>query len=92
MIPKAEEIKKILFGDRGFIPVEVCLVPYKKDIRQKRYIQYRRLLSKLLEEHPRWMEKIEFSFFNDQVLAKSRDWYHMSKRLKKKYNIEQKEV
>lgn len=30
--------------------------------------------------------------FNDHVLAKSRDWYHMSKRLKKKYNIERKEV
>lgn len=52
------------------IPVEVCLLPYKKAIGQKRYIEYRRRLSKLLEEHPRLMEKLDLSYFNDRVLAK----------------------
>ena len=45
-------------------------MPYKKAIGQKRYIEYRRRLSKLLEEHPRLMEKLDLSYFNDRVLAK----------------------
>ena len=49
LIPKIQEIQKILFEDREYIPVEVCLLPYKKAIGQKRYIEYRRRLSKLLE-------------------------------------------
>ena len=70
LIPKIQEIQKILFEDREYIPVEVCLLPYKKAIGQKRYIEYRRRLSKLLEEHPRLMEKLDLSYFNDRVLAK----------------------
>ena len=70
LIPKIQEIQKILFEDREFIPVEVCLLPYKKAIGQKRYIEYRRRLSKLLEEHPKLMEKLDLSYFNDRVLAK----------------------
>lgn len=70
LIPKIQEIQKILFEDREHIPVEVCLLPYKKAIGQKRYIEYRRRLSKLLEEHPRLMEKLDLSYFNDRVLAK----------------------
>lgn len=42
LIPKIQEIQKILFEDREYIPVEVCLLPYKKAIGQKRYIEYRR--------------------------------------------------
>lgn len=30
LIPKIQEIQKILFEDREFIPVEVCLLPYKR--------------------------------------------------------------
>lgn len=30
LIPKIEEIKNILFEEREFIPIEVCLLPYKK--------------------------------------------------------------
>lgn len=71
LIPKIEEIKKILFEEREFIPVEVCLLPYKKVIGQKRYIQYRKRLSKLLNKHPRLMEKLDLSYFNDRVLAKT---------------------
>lgn len=71
LIPKIQEIQKILFEDREYIPVEVCLLSYKKAIGQKRYIEYRRRLSKLLDEHPRLMEKLDLSYFNDRVLAKS---------------------
>ena len=71
LVPKIEEIQKILFEEREFIPVEICLLPYKKAIGQKRYIQYRKRLSKLLDEHPRLMEKLDLSYFNDRVLAKS---------------------
>ncbi|MCI7067969.1 MAG: hypothetical protein MR953_10225 [Butyrivibrio crossotus] len=70
LLPKIEELQKILFEDREFIPIEVCLLPYKKAIGQKRYIEYRRRLSKLLDEHPRLMEKLDLSYFNDRVLAK----------------------
>ncbi|MSR94095.1 hypothetical protein FYJ34_07445 [Clostridiaceae bacterium 68-1-5] len=70
LTPKIEELQKILFEDREFIPIEVCLLPYKKAIGQKRYIEYRRRLSKLLDEHPRLMEKLDLSYFNDRVLAK----------------------
>lgn len=71
LIPKIQEIQKILFEESEYIPVEVCLLPYKKAIGQKRYIEYRRRLSKLLDEHPRLMEKLDLSYFNDRVLAKS---------------------
>lgn len=70
LIPKIQEIQKILFEDSEYIPVEVCLMPYKKAIGHKRYIEYRRRLSKLLDEHPRLMEKLDLSYFNDRVLAK----------------------
>lgn len=70
LVPKIQEIQKILFEDREYIPIDVCLLPYKKAIGQKRYIEYRRRLSKLLDEHPRLMEKLDLSYFNDRVLAK----------------------
>lgn len=70
LIPKIEEIQKILFEEREFIPIEVCLLPYKKAIGQKRYIEYRKRLSKLLNENPRLMKKLDLSYFNDRVLAK----------------------
>lgn len=47
LIPKIQEIQKILFEDREYIPVEVCLLPYKKAIGQKRYIEYRRRLQQI---------------------------------------------
>ena len=46
-------------------------MPYEKVIGHNRYIKYRRRLSKLLDEHPRLMEKLDLSYFNDRVLAKS---------------------
>lgn len=70
LVPKIQEIQKILFEDRVYIPVEVCLLPYKKAIGQKRYIEYRKKLSKLLDKHPDLMEKLDPSLFNDRVLAK----------------------
>lgn len=33
LLPKIEEIKNILFEEREFIPIEVCLLPYKKSYR-----------------------------------------------------------
>lgn len=71
LIPKIEEIQKILFEESEFIPVEVCLLPYKKVIGKKRYVEYRKRLSKLLNEHPNLMEKLDLSYLNDRVLAKT---------------------
>jgi len=71
LIPKIQEIQRILFEESEYIPVEVCLLPYEKVIGHNRYIKYRRRLSKLLDEHPRLMEKLDLSYFNDRVLAKS---------------------
>lgn len=34
-----------------------------RNVSHKRYIEYRRRLSKLLDEHPRLMEKLDFSYF-----------------------------
>lgn len=71
LIPQIQEIQKILFEDREYIPVEVCLLPYKKAIGQKRYIEYRKKLSKLLDKNPQLMKKLNLTYFNDRVLAKT---------------------
>lgn len=92
LIPKIQEIQKILFEDREYIPVEVCLLPYKKAIGQKRYIEYRRRLSKLLEEHPKLMEKLDLSYFNDRVLAKVVLKYRWPLGLLPQYHLAVKEM
>lgn len=70
LVPKIEEIQKILFEENEFIPVEVCLLPYKKVIGKNRYVEYRKRLSRLLNEHPNLMEKLDLSYFDDRALAK----------------------
>lgn len=70
LIPKIEEIQKIFFEESEFIPIEVCLLPYKKAIGHKRYIEYRKRLTKLLNENPILMKKLDLSYFNDRVLAR----------------------
>ena len=46
-------------------------MPYRKKIEHKRYIEYRRLLTKQLINNPRLIEKLDISYFNDRVLARS---------------------
>ena len=71
LIPKIQETKTILFKDGKYIPVEVCLLHYKKSIGQKRYLAYRRRLIKILNRNPGLIKKLDASYFNDRVLAKS---------------------
>lgn len=70
LIPKIQEIQKLLMEEREYIPMEVCLLSYQKSIGPKRYIEYRDRLSKLLEKNPNLMEKLDPSYFDDKVLAK----------------------
>ena len=64
-------IKNIFFSEGEFIPLQVCLLPYRQKIGHKRYIEYRRLLTKQLINNPRLIEKLDISYFNDRVLARS---------------------
>ena len=66
-----ENIKNVFFSDEEFIPLQVCFLPYRDKIGQKRYIEYRRLLTEKLNEHPRLIEKLDINYFNDRVLARS---------------------
>ncbi len=46
-------------------------MPYRDKIGKERYIEYRRLLTEQLNEHPRLIEKLDITYFNDRVLARS---------------------
>lgn len=71
LLPEIERIKKLLFEERHLLPLEVCLLPYKKVIGTKQYNQYRKKLCSCLNQKPYLMHKFDPSFFNDRVLAKS---------------------
>ena len=71
LIPGIEEIQRILFEKREYIPVEVSLLPFKRAIGQKRYFQYRKRLVMLLNDNPRLLECLDNSIFNDRVIAKA---------------------
>lgn len=66
-----ESIKDIFFSEGEFIPLQVCFLPYRDKIGQERYIEYRRLLTEQHNEHPRLIEKLDKTYFNDRVLARS---------------------
>lgn len=68
---KVEQIKKIFYEDSEYIPLEVCLLPYKKQIGKTRYLAYRKALSKQLSDNPRLVEKLDIVYFHDRVLARS---------------------
>lgn len=68
---KVEQIKKIFYEDSIYIPLEVCLLPYKKQIGKTRYLAYRKDLSKHLANNPRLIKKLDKAYFNDRILAKS---------------------
>lgn len=68
---KIDSIKDIFFSEGEYIPLQVCFLPYREKIGNERYIEYRRLLSKELKEHPRLIEKLDVTYFNDKVLARS---------------------
>lgn len=68
---KVEQIKQIFYEDSEYIPLEVCLLPYKKQIGKTRYLAYRKALSKQLSGNPRLVEKLDKVYFYDRVLAKS---------------------
>jgi len=67
---KVENIKKIFYEENEYMPLEVCLLPYKKYIGQERYIEYRNALSKKLSDSPHLIEKIDSTYFYDRVLAR----------------------
>ena len=71
LVAKIEVIKKIFFEEEKYIPMEVCLLPYKQDIGHERYIQLRRTLSKQLKLNPDLVEKLDPSYFRDRVLART---------------------
>lgn len=66
-----DSIKEIFFSEGEYIPMQVCFLPYRERIGNDRYVEYRRLLSNQLKEHPRLMEKLDTAYFNDRVLARS---------------------
>ena len=66
-----ERIKNIFFSDEEYIPLQVCFLPYRDKIGQEGYIKYRRLLAVQLEENPHIIEKLDSTYFNDRVLARS---------------------
>ena len=66
-----DNMKNIFFSDGEFIPLQVCFLPYRDKIGQDRYVEYRRLLTEQLKENPRLIEKLDISYFNDRVLARS---------------------
>lgn len=68
---KVENLKDIFFSEGEFIPLQVCLLPYRKEIGQEQYIEYRRLLIEQTKENPNLIEKLDKSYFNDRVLARS---------------------
>ena len=68
--PKIEEIKNIFFSESEYIPVESCLLPFKKQIGEARYISYRNMLSEQIEDNPRLIKKLDAAYFVDRVLAK----------------------
>lgn len=68
---KVEQIKQIFYEDSEYIPLEVCLLPYKKQIGKTRYLAYRKALSKQLSDNPRLIEKLDKVYFYDRVLARS---------------------
>lgn len=57
--------------DEDYIPVEVCFLPYKKEIGHNRYVDYRRSLSRQLEECPQLVKRLDAAYFKDRILAKA---------------------
>jgi hypothetical protein len=68
---KIEQIKNIFYEKSEYIPLETCLLPYKKEIGKNRYLTYRRALCKQLSNNPYLIEKLDKVYFYDRVLAKS---------------------
>ncbi len=70
IFPKIEEMKQIFLEEGMYIPVEICLLPYEKQIGQERYLAYRNVLCEQLEDNPRLIEKLDEAYFKDRALAK----------------------
>lgn len=85
-------IKNIFFSEGEFIPLQVCLLPYRQKIGHERYIGYRRLLTKQLINNPRLIEKLDISYFNDRVLARSALKYGWMLRYLPMYQNDEKMV
>lgn len=66
-----ENLKNLFFKEGKYLPLPVCFLPYRKQIGEETYIKYRQLLSDHLKEDPYLVEKLDPSYFHDQVLAKS---------------------
>lgn len=68
---KVEKIKQIFYEKGDYVPLEVCLLPYKKKIGKTRYLAYRKALSKQLSDNPELIERLDKVYFYDRVLARS---------------------
>ena len=68
---KVENIKELFYKVHLYIPIEVCLLPYKNQIGRERYIAYRRTLSRQLKENPWLVEELDKEYFYDRVLART---------------------
>ena len=66
-----EILKNIFYEENVFIPLQVCFIPYKREIGKDYYIQYRRMLIDKLKGNPSLIEKFNPIYFRDRVLAKS---------------------
>lgn len=67
-----EILKNIFYEENVFIPLQVCFIPYKREIGKDYYIQYRRMLIDKLKGNPSLIEKFNPIYFRDRVLAKAR--------------------
>jgi hypothetical protein len=66
-----ESIKQLFWDESKIVPLEICLLKFKKSIGQEKYVEYRRLLGAIIDENPRLMEKMDNAYFDDRVLARS---------------------
>ena len=68
---KMQDIRSIFAAEKVYIPMGICLLPFRNLIGEELYNQYRDELIDELNDNPHLIEKLDLKLFHDRELAKT---------------------